>query len=127
MQRRLEQILDPQTLEDPLFGYRKVERHELNTITKGSLIKFKNGNDELRYGGYVVDVKNPNVPVNAVLCLVSKHYWELKYLSCNVLYVKDKQSKRNAFIHAIGKDTMSSALDRVRSRFKKDNASIDGK
>ena len=115
---RLSDIIDEQTLEDPLFGYRKVQRHEIDTIKKGSLVRYKNGNNQLRYGGYVVDVKNANVPVLATIGLVSYHYWELRFLACNELYVKDPASTRSAIKNAIGADKMSEALDRVRHRFK---------
>ena len=115
MQRKLEQVIDPETIADPLFGYRKVDRHEIDTITKGSLIRFRNGNDELKYGGFVVDVKNANTPVHATLCLVSQRYWELHFVACNAVYVKDKASKRAALKNAIGTEKMSSALERMRA------------
>lgn len=105
---------------DGLNGYRKLDRHEVSTIPVGSLLKYRDGNGDLHYGGKVLEVLYPRAVVNTIIKLHKFRPYNFKYLSASEVYIKepneqgDKKTKSSDIKKILGNDIMNAAYERVR-------------
>ena len=80
--------IKPKLDNDKLYNYRLLEFNELKEFKKGSHIKYIDDNNIIHNGGFIIDIKNSNSNILAMLILKSNIIWKLRFSKYKV-YIKD--------------------------------------
>lgn len=90
------EIIDNILLKDPFKTefreYTLIHYNNLDTIPKGSHIKYITSNEEIKIAGTLLDCISSNNKRNSYLLIMGHNPWKL-YLKYNFIFYKEKNNK----------------------------------